>query len=202
MPQHQELALARKSHKPGKKKYPVTKCAAWMSANASGRLITEDDYRWDHKAYAPRKKRVRLDSHMSELRRRRQNARHIGRKWNPKAERTALALERRAAHWQEWESRWQATQQSTKTHRAALTSISDSVAKFAATPESLASRFSDTTSKALFRAPLAAGTLEPLRVRAACWVPDLRQSACPSWPEPSPKMHFNTNWIGKSVTLP
>jgi len=31
----------------------------------------------------------------------------------------------------------------------------------------------------LFRAPLAAGTLEPLRVRAACWVPDLRQSAWP-----------------------
>jgi len=55
VPQHQELVLA--SHKPGKKKYPVTKCAAWMSANASGRLITEDDYPWDHKAYAPRMKK-------------------------------------------------------------------------------------------------------------------------------------------------
>ena len=41
---------ARKSRKPGKKKYPVTKCAAWMSANVCGRLITKDDYQayhWD-----------------------------------------------------------------------------------------------------------------------------------------------------------
>lgn len=170
-----------------RKAYPVTRCNAYMAANAG--FVTSADYAKYHQAMKDpdtaayydqlakvmtlarlggssagghrRKRARRQDPLQAALRRRRANAQRLGAKWDARTARQQLSTERSQLFWQEWERRRRAAKQASFHHHARNKALEDALIEHATRRSVMAGRVADSHASPLSGAPAAASTWAP-----------------------------------------